>query len=81
MVLLNPVFADANTDAVNVHGLVQPAVREISINDSTTPTERLQFAAVDLCYRGSVVDMETGEVTEFYTPCSEDTIEGNLDLA
>jgi hypothetical protein len=78
MVLLNPVFADA---AMNVHGLFQPAAPEISINDSTKPTEQLQFAAVDLCYRGGVVDTETGEVTELYTPCSEDVIEGNLDLA
>jgi hypothetical protein len=81
MVLLNPVLADANIGAMNVHGLLQPAAREISINNSTTPPERLEFAAVDFCYRGSVVDTETGEVTEFYTPCSEDAIEGNLDLA
>jgi hypothetical protein len=77
MMLLNPVFADA---AMSVHGLLQPAAGEISINHSTKPTAPLEFAAVDLCYRGSVVDSETGEVTELYTPCSEDAIEGNLDL-
>jgi hypothetical protein len=81
MVLLNPVFADANMVAINVHGLLQPAAREISINDFTRPTERLEFAAVDFCYRGIVVDTETGEATELYAPCSEDAIEGNLDLA
>jgi hypothetical protein len=78
--LLSPVFADTTMGAMNVHGLLQPAAREISINDFATPTARLEFAAVDLCYRGSVVDSETGEVTELYTPCSEDAIEGNLDL-
>jgi hypothetical protein len=81
LVLLNPVFADVNMGAVNNHGLLQPAAEKISINDSTKPTERLQFAAVDFCYGGIVVDSETGEVTELYTPCSEDAIEGNLDLA
>ena len=81
MVLLNPVLADANVGAMNVHGLFQPAADEISINDFTTSTQRLEFAAVDFCYRGIVVDAETGEVTELYTPCSEDAIEGNLDLA
>jgi hypothetical protein len=67
LVLLNPVFADE--------------AREISLNDATTPTEWLEFAAVDFCYRGIVVDPETGEATEIYAPCSEDVIEGNLDLA
>jgi hypothetical protein len=81
LMLLNPVFVDANVGAMNVHGLLQPAVREISINDFTTPAEQLKFAAVDLCYGGSVVDAETGEVTEIYALCSEDAIEGNLDLA
>jgi hypothetical protein len=80
MVLLNPVFADTNMSAMNVHELLQPAAREISINDFATPNAGLEFAAVDLCYRGRVVDSETGEVTELYTPCSEDAIEGNLDL-
>jgi hypothetical protein len=80
-VLLNPVFADTNMGAMNIHGLLQPAAHEISINDFATPNApRLEFAAVDLCYRGNVVDNETGEVTELYTPCSEDAIEGNLDL-
>jgi hypothetical protein len=82
LLLLNPGFADANIrGAMNVHGLLQPPAREISINDFTTPTERLEFAAVDFCYRGIVVDTETGEATELYAPCSEDSIEGNLDLA
>jgi hypothetical protein len=81
MVLLNPILANASAGAMNVHGLLQPAAREISINDPTKPTERLEFAAVDFCYRGKVVDTETGEVTELYTPCSEDAIEANLDLA
>ena len=81
MVLLTPVFADANVGAMNVRGLFQPAAREISINDFTTSTQRLEFAALDFCYRGIVVDPETGEVTELYTPCSDDVIEGNLDLA
>jgi hypothetical protein len=36
---------------------------------------------VDFCYGGIVVDTETGEATELYAPCSEDAIEGNLDLA
>jgi hypothetical protein len=82
MLLLNPVFADANiTGAMNARGLLQPAAREISINDSTTPTERLEFATVDFCYGGSVVDTETGEVVELYALCSEDAIEGDLDLA
>jgi hypothetical protein len=78
---LNPVLADANMRAMNVYGLLQPAAREISINDFTTPTEWREFAAVDFCYGGIVVDTETGEATELYTPCSEDAIEGNLDLA
>ena len=81
MVLLTPVFADAKVGAMNVLGVFQPAAREISINDFTTSSQRLEFAAVDFCYRGIVVDTETGEVTELYTPCSEDVIEGNLDLA
>jgi hypothetical protein len=79
---LNSVFADEKiTRAMNVHGLLQPAAREISINDFTTPTDWLEFAAVDFCYRGIVVDTETGEATELYAPCSVDAIEGNLDLA
>jgi hypothetical protein len=81
LALLNPVFADVNMGVANVHGLLETEAREISINDFTMPTERLQFAAVDLCYRGIVVDTETGEATELYTPCSEDPIDGNLDLA
>jgi hypothetical protein len=81
LMLLDPAFVDANVGAMNVHGLLQPAPHEILINDFATPNTRLEFAAVDLCYRGSVVDSDTGEVTELYTPCSEDAIEGNLDLA
>jgi hypothetical protein len=76
LLLLNPVFADEDMRAMNV-----PAAREILINDFTTPTEWLEFAAVDFCYGGIVVDTETGEATELYAPCSEDAIEGNLDLA
>jgi hypothetical protein len=61
--------------------LSNPVFADEKITDFTTPTERLEFAAVDFCYRGIVVDTETGEATEFYAPCSEDAIEGNLDLA
>jgi hypothetical protein len=80
LALLNPVLADINMGAPNV-GLLQSEAREISIDGFTTPAERLQLAAVDLCYRGIVVDPETGEATELYTPCSEDAVEGNFDLA
>jgi hypothetical protein len=80
LALLNPVLADTNMGATNAHGLLQSEVHDLSIDDFT-PTKRLQFTAVDLCYRGIVVDAETGEATELYTPCSEDPIEGNLDLA
>jgi hypothetical protein len=81
LLLFNPVFVDANVGGMNVQSLLEPEVREISINDFTTPAEQPKFAAVDLCYGGSVVDAETGEVTEIYALCSEDAIEGNLDLA
>lgn len=71
--LLNPVLASENETDASASGIV--------VNGSNSLSERLEFAAVDFCYRGIVVDAETGEVTELYTPCSEDVIEGNLDLA
>jgi|RhiMetdeSRZDD1v2_1073273.scaffolds.fasta_scaffold48599_5 hypothetical protein len=71
-VLLDPVFVEENRAAA--------IVREIAINNSVTPTARLELAAVDFCYRGTIADTETGEVIELYALCSEDAIEGNLDL-
>jgi hypothetical protein len=40
-----------------------------------------EFAAVDLCYQGSIVDPDTGEILDLFVQCSDDAIEGNLDLA
>jgi hypothetical protein len=73
VVLLNPVFASENKTAA--------IATAIAIDSSNEQIEALEFAAVDFCYRGSVVDTETGEIKELYELCSEDAIEGNIDLA
>jgi len=45
------------------------------------PSSSYEVVAVDYCYKGSTVDPTTGETVDLYVLCTEDPIEGNLDLA
>jgi hypothetical protein len=50
------------------------------LNESI-PRETIQFAAIDYCYAGSIIDPSTGEGVDLFVPCPEDGPEQNIDLA
>jgi hypothetical protein len=55
-----------------------------TLADDSAQQQRLdsfELVAVDYCYRGSTIDPSTREIVDLYTLCSDDAIEGNLDLA
>jgi hypothetical protein len=81
----SPALAVENVpDAGNDADASARSAVEIMIDESAqpaVPTEGFEFAAVDFCYLGSIVDSDTGETMDVLGLCSDDAIGGNLDLA
>lgn len=58
-----------------------PSAMEGMTDEPSGAVEYYEFASVDLCYQGSIVDPDTGEIFDLFVHCIDDAIDGNLDLA
>jgi hypothetical protein len=85
--LVNPAgsFAsDTFENSTNINGDVNEEGLEEATDESASqesPDQSLELAAIDYCYRGSAVDPTTGESVDLYTLCTDEAVEGNMDLA